>query len=66
MRQAVAPITSAIADGGNGIRNRQGVSDNEENHNHIHNNIKEVINNNYEHPGFPVITGWLEQPANRQ
>ena len=59
-RHAFTSIASAIVAAGNG--QRVGVND----HNHDHNYIKEVINDNNEHAGVPVITGRQEQPANRQ
>ena len=55
-RHAFASITSAVA----AVGNQQRVSGNHSHDNHI----EEVINN--EHPGFPVITGRLQQPLNRQ
>ena len=51
-RQAGAPISSAVA----AVGNRQRASVNHGNHSHIN---KEVMNDNHEHPGFPVITGRL-------
>lgn len=57
-RQAVAPIIGAVADGGN----RQGLS----NHADNHNLVEEVINDDKHHRTVPLITGQLEQPANRQ
>ena len=48
--------TNDITDVGNGVSNRQRASVNHDNHSRI---TKEVINDNDEHPGFPVITGRL-------
>ncbi len=59
-RRAIAPITNAVTVVGNGPN----VSDNDDNYNSNH--IEEVIHSNNEHPGFTVITGRLEQPANRR
>ena len=62
-RRAVVPIANAVAIVGNRGSDRKKVSDKGDNHNSNH--IEEVIHSNNEHPGFPVITGRLEQPANR-
>ena len=59
--QVVAPIASIVADGGNRVGNGQNGGDN---YNQIH--MEEVIDDNNEHPGFPLITGRLEQPVNRR
>ena len=55
-RQAFVLTTNDITDVGNGVSNRQRASVNHDNHSRI---TKEVINDNDEHPGFPVITGRL-------
>ena len=60
---AVAPITSAVADGGNRAVIRQNVGGSTDNP------IEEVIHSNHSNNdlrGFPVITGRLELMVNRQ
>lgn len=69
-RQAFAPVSSDVANGGkqanNRVVNRPRVSvhyDNNAEHNHI---IEEVINDDNKDPNFPALTGRLLKPANRQ
>ena len=57
----VAPVTSTVD---NGDVNGHDANDNGDNHNHNH--IEEVLNDNDEHLGVPVIACRLQQPANRQ
>lgn len=49
---------------GNRVNNRHNVSENCDNYNQIH--IEEVINDDDNHPEFPVIKGPLEQQVNRR
>ena len=65
-RKAALPIAGAVADGGNTVSSGQPVSNKGDNHDHDHNHIEEVIHNNNDHRGFPVISGRLEQPVNRR
>ena len=57
-------ITSAVADAGSRVSNRQHVRDNGDNHDHNH--IEEVIHSNNDNHRFPVITDRLEQAVNRR
>ena len=63
-RQPAAPITGAVAGGGNRVSNGQHAKDKGDNHDHNH--IEEVIHSNSEHQEFPVITDRLEQAVNRR
>ena len=63
-RQAVAPITRAVAAVGNRVSNGQHVKDKSDNHEH--NDIEEVIHSNNDQHEDPVITGRSEQPLNRR
>ena len=61
-RQAVAPITGAVAAVGNRVSKGQHVRDKGD----YHNDIEEVNHSNKDHHEFPVITGRLKQLSNRR
>ena len=63
-RQAVAPITGAVAAVDNRVGNGQHVRDKGDNHDHNH--IEEVIHSTNEYHEFRVISGRLEQTVNRR
>ena len=60
------PITGAVAAVGNRVNNGQYVKDYDDNHDHKHKYIKEVLHSNNGHHEFPAIPGRLEQPVNRR